>query len=89
MGNVPARFLEPGLAGTAFKLSRPFAASRGFGMSTDADLPLRAIPRAETVGGAIVLAILRWKSCESSLRRYESAGTTGVRRVAEGVELLI
>ena len=55
---MPERFLEEALAGTAVKLSRPLTASRGFGMSI-ADLPLRAIPRAETGVGAMILAILQ------------------------------
>ena len=58
VGSMPERFLEA-LAGTAVKLSRPLAASRGFGISTDADLPVRAIPRAEIVVGAIVRGGLR------------------------------
>lgn len=51
VGNMPECFFEE--AGAAMKLSRPMIASRGFGMSTDADLPLRAIPRADTVAGAM------------------------------------
>lgn len=63
VGNMPECFWEP--AGATVKLSRP-RASRGFGMSTDADLPLRAIPRADTVAGAMLL--FRWEgSCERSL----------------------
>jgi hypothetical protein len=58
VGSMPERFFED-LTGTAVKLSRPLPASRGFGISTDADLPWRAIPRAETVGGAIVRGVLR------------------------------
>lgn len=53
VGNMPERFF-PEVPGTAVKVSRVFKASRGLGMSTDADLPLRAIPRAETVGGAMM-----------------------------------
>lgn len=50
---MPERFF-PEVPGTAVKVSREFIASRGFGMSTDADLPLRAIPRAEKVVGAMM-----------------------------------
>ena len=53
VGSISPRCLE--LAGTAVKLSRPAMASRGLGMSTEADLPLRAMPRAEIVGGAMLL----------------------------------
>lgn len=53
VGNIPERFV-PEVPGTAVKVSRLFMASRGLGMSTDADLPLRAIPRAEKVGGAMM-----------------------------------
>jgi hypothetical protein len=56
VGSMPERFFEAS-AGTAVKLSRPLTASRGAGMSTDADFPLRAIPRAETWAAAMVLAI--------------------------------